>query len=153
VGKVVRAIGQALVLTPISAITTGGISPSEAGAASGLSNMLRNLGGAVSTATLQTIITKREQFHSNIIGQSVTINREEVRDQISQMTGYFLSHGVANPAAAEHQAIIAIGQAVKRQALIMGFSDAFAVIGIMLTIAAAALLFARKVVQGGAVAH
>ena len=48
---------------------------------------------------------------------------------------------------------MAIGQAVKRQALIMGFSDAFAVIGIMLTIAAAALLFARKVVQGGAVAH
>ena len=50
--NVVRAIGQALVLTPISAITTAGIAPSEAGAASGLSNMLRNLGGAVGTATL-----------------------------------------------------------------------------------------------------
>ncbi len=46
-----RAIGQALVLTPISAITTGAIAPSEAGAASGLSNMMRNLGGAVGTAT------------------------------------------------------------------------------------------------------
>ena len=44
--------------------------PSEAGAASGLSNMLRNLGGAVGTATLATVLTKREQFHSNIIGQS-----------------------------------------------------------------------------------
>ena len=49
--NIVRALGQALVLTPISAITTGGIAPSEAGAASGLSNMLRNLGGAVGTAT------------------------------------------------------------------------------------------------------
>ena len=80
--NIVRAIGQALVLTPISAITTGGIAPSEAGAASGLSNMLRNLGGAVGTATLGTILTKREQFHSNIIGQSVTLYREEVRQRI-----------------------------------------------------------------------
>ena len=39
--------------------------------ASGLFNMLRNLGGAIGTAALATIITKREQFHSNIIGQSV----------------------------------------------------------------------------------
>src|SRR5271166_632317 len=59
--NIVRAIGQALVLTPISAITTGGIAPSEAGAASGLSNMMRNLGGAVGTATLATVLTKREQ--------------------------------------------------------------------------------------------
>ncbi len=148
VPNVVRAIGQALVLTPISAITTAGISPSEAGSASGLSNMLRNLGGAVGTATLQTIITKREQFHSNIIGQSVTIYREEVRDRIAQLTGYFLSHGVSDVAAAQHQAIIAIGQIVKRQALVMGFADAFGAIGVILSIAAVALLFARKVTPG-----
>jgi DHA2 family multidrug resistance protein len=33
----VRAIGQAPIITPLSSITTGGIAPSEAGAASGLS--------------------------------------------------------------------------------------------------------------------
>lgn len=41
VPSIVRAIGQALVLTPISAITTTGIAASEAAAASGLSNMAR----------------------------------------------------------------------------------------------------------------
>ncbi|MGH6797384.1 MAG: MFS transporter, partial [Roseiarcus sp.] len=145
VPNIVRAIGQALVLTPISAITTGGIAPSEAGAASGLSNMLRNLGGAIGTATLATVLTKREQFHSNIIGQSVTLYRDEVRQRIADLTNYFLSHGVADPAAAQHRAIAAIGGVVKRQALIMGFSDTFAVIGVLLALAAIALLFARKV--------
>ena len=95
--NVVRAIGQALVLTPLSTITTAGIAPSEAGAASGLSNMLRNLGGAVGTATLATVLTKREQFHSNIIGQSVTLYREEVRQRIDDLTQYFMAHGVADP--------------------------------------------------------
>jgi MFS transporter, DHA2 family, multidrug resistance protein len=142
--NIVRAVGQALMLTPISAITTSGIGPADAGAASGLSNMLRNLGGAVGTATLATILTKREQFHSNIIGQSVTLYRDEVRQRITDLTNYFVSHGVTDPAAAKHQAIVAIGNAVKRQALIMGFSDTFAVIGVILTIAAIALLLARK---------
>lgn len=149
--NVVRAIGQALVLTPLSSITTAGIAPSEAGAASGLSNMLRNLGGAVGTATLATVLTKREQFHSNIIGQSVTLYREEVRQRIDDLTQYFMAHGVADPAAAHHQAIAAIGAPVRRQALVMGFSDTFAVIGTLLAIAAVMLLFARKVgVESGA---
>ena len=44
----------------------------------------------------------------------------------------------------QHQAIVAIGAVVKRQALIMGFTDTFAVIGVVLSIAAVALLLARK---------
>jgi len=116
--------------------------------------MLRNLGGAVGTAMLATVLTKREQFHSNIIGQSVTLYRDEVRQRLTEMTNYFLAHGISDPAAAKHQAIAAIGNAVKRQALIMGFSDTFAVIGIVLAIAAFALLFARRAQPGsGAGAH
>jgi MFS transporter, DHA2 family, multidrug resistance protein len=143
--NIVRAVGQALILTPLSSITTVGISPAEAGAASGLSNMLRNLGGAVGTATLATVLTKRGQFHSNIIGQSVTLYRDEVRQRIAELTNYFLAHGIPDPATAKHQAIVAIGNAVKRQALIMGFSDTFAILGVVLAIAAVALLLARKV--------
>ena len=84
--NIVRAIGQAMVLTPLTSVTTGDIAPQDAAAASGISNMLRNLGGAIGTAVLATVITKREQFHSNIIGQSVTLGREEVRNRIAQMT-------------------------------------------------------------------
>jgi DHA2 family multidrug resistance protein len=152
--NIVRAFGQALVLTPISAITTAGIAPSEAGAASGLSNMLRNLGGAVGTATLATVLTKREQYHSNILGQSVSLSREEVRTRIADATSYFLSHGLSDPAAAQHQAVVALGRVVHKQALVMAFGDTFAVIGVVLAIGAVALLFAKKA-QGpaGAGAH
>ena len=154
VPNIVRAIGQALVLTPISTITTAGIAARDAAAASGLSNMLRNLGGAVGTATLATIITKREQFHSNIIGQAVTLSRGEVRERLDTLTQYFMSHGVTDPALATHKAIIALGNIVRHQALIMGFSDTFAVIAVLLSLAAVALLFARKpVAAGGAPAH
>jgi DHA2 family multidrug resistance protein len=153
--NILRAFGQAMVLTPLTAITTSTIAARDVGAASGLSNTLRNLGGAIGTAVIGTIITKREQYHSNIIGQSVTLYGEATRDRIERLTGYFLSHGVSDSAAAHQKAIVAIGSAVHRQALIMGFSDGFGVIGAILLLAAVAILFARKVraAAGGGGAH
>jgi DHA2 family multidrug resistance protein len=152
--NIVRAIGQAMVLTPLTSVTTGDIAPQDAAAASGISNMFRNLGGAIGTAVLATVITKREQFHSNIIGQSVTPGREEVRDRIAQMTDYFMARGVSDPAGAHQQAIVALGNAVKHQALVMGFSDTFAVLAAVLVFAALAVTLTRKVKgAGGAGAH
>ncbi|MEA2889025.1 MAG: transporter, family, multidrug resistance protein, partial [Bradyrhizobium sp.] len=151
--NIVRAVGQALVLTPLTSLTTSDTAPQDAAAASGISNMLRNLGGAIGTAVLATVITKREQFHSNIIGQSVTLGREEVRSRIVQSTDYFLKHGVSDPAAAHQQAIIALGKAVRHQALVMGFSDTFAVIGAVLVLAALAVLLTRKARGAAGGAH
>jgi DHA2 family multidrug resistance protein len=148
--NIVRAIGQALTLAPLSAISLGSVAPQDAAAASGISNMMRNLGGAIGTAVLATIVTKREQFHSNIIGQSVDLGREEVRNRIAQMTDYFLAHGVSDPAAAHQQAIIALGNVVKRQALVLGFSDTFAVIGVVLVLAAIAIMSLRKTTAAAA---
>jgi MFS transporter, DHA2 family, multidrug resistance protein len=142
--NMVRAVGQALMLTPLSSISLGSVAPQEASAASGISNMMRNLGGAIGTALLATIVTKREQFASNIIGQSVDLGREEVRARIEQLTNFFTAHGVPDPATAHNQAIVALGNAVRRQALVIGFSDTFAVLALVLVIAAVAILLTGK---------
>ncbi len=143
--NIIRAIGQALTLAPLSNVSLGSVAPQDAPAASGISNMMRNLGGAVGTAVLATIVTKREQFHSNIIGQSVDLGREEVRARIAELSSYFAAHGVTDPAAAHNQAILALGKLVKRQALVLGFSDTFMVLGVVLLLSAAAILLTRKV--------
>jgi DHA2 family multidrug resistance protein len=75
------------------------------------------------------------------------------RNRIAQLTDFFISHGVPDPAAARHQAIAALGNAVKHQALVMRFSDTFAVIGVVLVLAAVAVAFTRKAKASGAAAH
>jgi DHA2 family multidrug resistance protein len=151
--NMVRAAGQALVMGPMTSIAMIGIAQMESAGASGIFNMLRNLGGAFGTALLGTLVTKREQFHSNIIGSSVSLSSEAVRDRIELMTKYFSSRGLSDPAAAHGQAIVALGQSIRRQALIMGYSDAFAVLGGMLILAALFILFTRKGQASGAGAH
>jgi MFS transporter, DHA2 family, multidrug resistance protein len=141
---VVRAIGQALVLAPLSAVATAGIEPENAGSASGLFNMMRNLGGAVGIAMLQTFLTKREQYHSNVLTQSVSVFEQATRDRLDQLTQYFVNHGVIDRADAAHRAYVAIGHIVQKQAFILAFSDTFYLLGAALIVALIATLLLKK---------
>ncbi|MET4798295.1 MDR family MFS transporter [Bradyrhizobium sp. LB11.1] len=142
--NIVRAIGQALVLAPLSAVATAGIEPENAGSASGLFNMMRNLGGAVGIALLQTVLTKREQYHSNVLMQSVSVFEQATRTRLEQLTQYFINHGVLDRADASHRAYVAIGHIVQKQAYILAFSDTFYLLGIALIVALIAVLFLKK---------
>jgi len=142
--NVVRAIGQALVLTPLSAIATGGIELENAGSASAPFNMMRNLGGAIGIAALQTLLTKREQYHSNVLTQSVSMFEEATRTRIEQLTQYFMNHGVIDRVDAAHRAYVAVGNVVQKQAFILAFSDTFYVLGAALIVALLAGLLLKK---------
>jgi DHA2 family multidrug resistance protein len=140
----VRAVGQALAFTPLTAIATAGIEQENAGSASALFNMMRNLGGAVGIAALQTFLTKREQFHSNILTNSVSVFEEATRARIANLTNYFMNHEVSDQTLATHKAIVAIASDVRTQANIMAFSDTFYLLGVALVIALAASLLLKK---------
>ena len=142
--NVVRAIGQALVMAPLSAVATAGIEAENAGSASGLFNMMRNLGGAVGIALLQTVLTKREQYHSNVLMQSVSVFEQATRTRLEQLTQYFINHGVLDRADASHRAYVAIGHIVQKQAYILAFSDTFYLLGAALIVALAAVFLLKK---------
>jgi DHA2 family multidrug resistance protein len=142
--NIVRALGQALVMAPLSAVATAGIEAENAGSASGLFNMMRNLGGAVGIALLQTLLTKREQYHSNVLMPSVSLLEQATRTRIELLTQYFMNHGVVDRAEASHRAVIAIGHIVQKQAFILAFSDTFYLLGAALIVALMAALLLRK---------
>jgi DHA2 family multidrug resistance protein len=142
--NVVRAIGQSLILTPLAATATAGIEAASAGAASALFNMLRNLGGAVGIATLQTVLTRREQLHSNALMQNVSVFGEATRARIHDLMNYFAAHGAIGAQATWHDAVVAIGRSVRAQAYVMAFGDAFFLLGLGLLLALAATMLLAK---------
>jgi DHA2 family multidrug resistance protein len=151
--NLVRALGQSLVMTPLSALATGGIEPINAGSASAMFNMMRNLGGSIGIAVLETFITKREQFHSSIIGTNVSLLNDATRDRIAAMQGYFLANGVSDPGSAWHQAVVAIGRLVRQQAYLLAYSDAFYLMGAALLLALATSVAMQRSSGSGAGAH
>ncbi len=75
------------------------------------------------------------------------------RDRLADLQRYFMAHGYPDPAGAMHRAIIAVGQAIRAQATIMGYADAFALIGVVLVAAVFAVALLRKGAASGAAAH
>ena len=68
---IIRALGQLLIMVPLSAVTTAGMAKGlESGSASVLFNMMRNIGGSIGIAGLSTLLSVRERFHFERIGES-----------------------------------------------------------------------------------
>jgi len=151
--NLVRAVGQALVLTPLSVLATGGIEREQAASASAMFNMMRNLGGSVGIALLETLLTKREQFHSAIINPSVSVLNEATRRRLEMMQRYFMNAGTADPATAWHDAVIAVGRAVRAQAYFLAYGDTFFLMGCALLLAVVAAVLMRRASGSGAGAH
>jgi DHA2 family multidrug resistance protein len=148
-----RAVGQALIFTPLGVIAAADIDSINAGSASALLNMMRNLGGAIGIAALQTFETKREQFHSNVLTQSVSLFEQATRARIAALMHYFVEHGVADEAQASHKAIVAIALRVRQQASVMAYGDTFYVLGAALFLALIACLFFKKMDGSAAAAQ
>ncbi|MGY4313565.1 MDR family MFS transporter [Bradyrhizobium sp. JR3.5] len=142
--NVVRAVGQALMFAPLSAVAIAGIEPENAGSASALFNMMRQLGGAIGIAALQTLLTKREQYHSNVLSSSISVLEQATRARLDQLTDYFMNHGVIDRVDAAHRAYVAIGKIVQKQAFILAFSDTFFALGAALIVAVLAGLMLKK---------
>ncbi len=153
VPDIVRAIGQAIAMTPLSAIAMVGIAPADAGAASGLFNMLRNLGGAIGTAAVETVFTKREQYHSFIINAHVSGLQPATQQRLASLQQYFEAHGMPDPSAAMHQAVIAVGKTIHAQATLMGYADCFGLLGVSLLGAVVFVALLRKGSANAAGAH
>lgn len=146
--QLVRAMGQPLIMVPLSSIATANIEAEQAGSASGLFNMMRNLGGSLGIAALATLLTRREQFHSNRLGEAISLYDPQTQQRIEQLTQYFVSRG-ADLSTAGQQAIASLENIVRREAFVMAFNDCFYFIGMTLLLSGIAVLFFKKVKAGG----
>ncbi len=148
--QIVRALGQPLVMTPLSSFATAGIETKQIGSASAIYNMARNLGGSFGIATLGTLQSMRERFHSSRLVASVSLSNPLTRDRLDQMTQMFLQN-TNDPVQAQNQAFALIDRMVRREANVMAFNDCFYFMGCVLLLSGFLVLFFQKIrpVAGG----
>jgi DHA2 family multidrug resistance protein len=122
--NILRALGQPLIMTPLSTTAYEGIEASEVGSASGLYNMMRNLGGSIGIGTLGSLLTQRYQFHFSRIAESVSQVDVEAQNRIAQLTHSYVQKGY-DLVTAHGQAIQTLGAIFNREANVMAYGDCF----------------------------
>lgn len=139
VPQIVRGMGLIMCIIPASRIALGTLPPNEVGNASGLFNVMRNLGGAMGLALLDTVRDIREDFHWNQLIPAIDTGRDVVVAEIAKYEA-MLSGSVPD---AYHAAVGLLTQRVTQQAQVLAFNDIFTWMG-LIYIATVPLVFLLK---------
>ena len=126
----ISGFGSGCVFVPLSTTTMAFLRNEEIGNASGLYNLLRNIGGSIGISIVNTIVARHEQLHRNELAASLDPGRVTVQGTIHGMQGYLAAQG-ASTADALHQAYGLIGQDLNSQARLWSYVDDFRYMALM----------------------
>ncbi|MEZ0387140.1 MAG: DHA2 family efflux MFS transporter permease subunit [Verrucomicrobium sp.] len=129
--QIIRAIGLTCTIIPLSLITTGGTESSQAASASGLFNMLRNLGGSIGIALLSALLTQREHFHSHHLGEAISLYNPLTTERLTTMAQNFMNQGL-DAVTAQSRAVAMLDLTVRKQSYVMAYNDSFHIAALLL---------------------
>src|SRR5215475_5600724 len=114
--------GSGCIFVPLSTTAMAFLKNEEIGNASGLYDLLRNIGGSIGISVVNTIVARHEQLHRNELAASLNPGRVTVQGTIHGMQGYLAAQG-ASATDALHQAYGLIGQDLNSQARLWSYVD------------------------------
>jgi DHA2 family multidrug resistance protein len=118
---VITGLALSFVFVPITTVAYGTLRNEQIGNASGLFNLMRNIGGSIGISIAQTLLTRRSIYHQSEMTNSL------LPTQIAQAAATY-QHALIRffgPANAPYRAQASIYQELGRQALAWAFVDAF----------------------------
>ncbi len=124
-------------MVALSVLAVKGLDKAQAGSASALISMLRNLGGAIGTALLTQLVSLRERFHSERIGETLSIFDGALQQRLG-------GGQVRIQLPEQQQALALLDHGVRQQAYLMAYSDAFYLSCVALLACALASLMLRQ---------
>nr|WP_280517808.1 DHA2 family efflux MFS transporter permease subunit [Falsirhodobacter halotolerans] len=149
VPQILRGMSLMLCMVPVNNLALGTLPRSKVQQASGLYNLMRNLGGAVGLATINTILTDRSALHYQRLSEAVNWANAEAVAQIDTMQRALEARGITDPAAA----IAQMAQRVRGQASVMSFIDIFFLLAVLFGGLALSAVLMRKPQSSGGGGH
>ncbi len=120
---VMTGFALSFVFVPVGYMATATLTNEQMGNASGIFNLLRNIGGSIGISMAATMLTRRMAFHQTRIAASVPLSGIWFEQHAHQMAAYFARQ--LGPAAGQPAALATMYMLLQRQALLWGFVDIF----------------------------
>lgn len=139
--QALRGVALMFCFIPINQLALGTLPKEQLKNASGLYNLMRNLGGAIGLSILNTMISTRTSFHYNRLGESVTASRQPILDAYAGFVDTFTNLATGSE---ELSALSMISRITEKQSMLMACNDCFYVISLIFLISAIFVPFLNK---------
>jgi len=147
---IISGFGSGFVFVPLSAASVAGLPNEEIGNASGLYNLLRNIGGSIGIAVVNTIVVRHSQLHRNELTHSLSSGNANLQNHFHAIQQYLFARG-ASPALATSRAYALINATLGRQALLWSYVDDFRYMALVCFACIPIVFTLRKVVGRGGI--
>jgi DHA2 family multidrug resistance protein len=141
--RIVLGIGMGFFFIPLTTMTMSGIRKEDMGNASGIYNLLRNLGGSFGVAFVTTVLARREQFHQARLVEHLT-PFDMTYQIISEKTAQLLQYKGFERFVSENGGLGVMYRELLRQASMLSFNDAFHLVSIMMICVLPFVLLMKK---------
>jgi DHA2 family multidrug resistance protein len=140
---VLRGIAMGIVFAPLTAAAVVDIPRHKMGQASGLLNVIRQVGGSFGVAVLTTIFTTRMIYHTQSFGEMIQANSPAYHSVIRNI-GYFINSAtgsVASLASQQSQSILM--SHVTRQSFVQAIDDDFLIAALITIVSVIPVIFLK----------
>ncbi len=140
-----QGLGYAFFFVPLSVVAYSQLSPNQNNKASSLTNFFRNWGGSFGIAFATTLTERRQNFHQERVGSSLTQSSLTLRNAVETTAAYLRTHGFSR-ADSMSAATAHYYEQLYAQTRLLAYMDCFRVLGWMTLIASplALLIVTRK---------
>ena len=147
--QIFRGVGLMFSIVPVTNTALGTLSPERMKNASGLFNLMRNLGGAIGLAAINTLLNDRMDLHIARLHEAVNWAREPATETLARLTEHFQGSDAQLMALKQMMAM------ARRQAAVMSFADVFLMLTVLfVALAALGIIMKRPApVAAGAGGH
>jgi DHA2 family multidrug resistance protein len=140
--QVLRGVATMFCLLPPTRMALGRLSPELVADGSGLFNLMRNLGGAIGLALIDTTIFSRAATYGAKIVEELQAGNIETAVRIGIPRDAFIEQiGIPPDEFTEEM----IRPLVERQALVQAINDAWLLIGVLTALAVILVFFVRRI--------
>lgn len=122
--RFVQGLGMGLVFVPLTTMSLGVVPAARMANATGIFNVVRNLGGSVGIAVLTTHLARQTQAHQAVLVERVTAWDPATAERLGLLERAYAAAG-ADPFTARLQALQRLYDDVQRQAAMKAFLDDF----------------------------
>jgi MFS transporter, DHA2 family, multidrug resistance protein len=142
--QVLRGFPQVFAVAPAVLLGLGALPPERLKYASGLFNMMRNLGGAVGIAICGAVLNDQTNAHFVVIASTLTPANAALRSFLS-VSSARLAPLVGSADAAHSATLELLRNLAYREASTLAYADAFRAVGLLCLLAACLVPLLRKV--------
>jgi DHA2 family multidrug resistance protein len=140
-----RGFAQQFAVAPTITLTLGGLAPDRLKLASGLFNLMRNLGGAIGIAACGTVLIDRTNIHYLHIAERISAGDANSQEALQSLVQHYASLLGGDEVHAQAAAMKELFNVAWREAQTQTIADAFLLIAICFVIATAMVPLMRKV--------